>query len=392
MARVRSCCCPAKPASASPGLSSHCVSVCRNEPRFRIGYYCSPHHVNSALWPVVAQLQRAAGHLREDAPSLKLEKLERLLGQAGEFGEDAALLLAELMGLPLNGSYAAPGGTPQEKKARLFGILLAQMEGLSRQRPMLVVLEDAHWLDPTSAELFERVVDRIRVLPILLVATLRPDVPTPWTNFPHVTLLSLNRLGRPASRKLIQMAAGERSLPPIVIEAILSRTEGVPLFVEELTKAVLESAIWKTTAGHGDLELAGPLPPLAIPATLQDSLMARLDRLAPAREVAQIAAVHRPGVRRGRRQGGRRISRAAADGGARSAVPGGTHPTTWHAAASCVQLQARARPRRGLRHLAQIIPSAAACAHRASDRAVAARDRGGPARDRRPSFHRRRPA
>ena len=262
----------------------------RNEPRVRIGYYCSPQHVNSALWPVVAQLQRAAGYLREDAPSLKLEKLEQLLGKAGEFGEDAAPLLAELMGLPLDGRYAAPGGTPQEKKARLFGILLAQMEGLSRQRPMLVVLEDAHWLDPTSAELFERLVDRIRVLPILLVATLRPDVPTPWTNFPHVTLLSLNRLGRPASRTLIQMSAGERSLPPIVIEAILSRTEGVPLFVEELTRAVLESAIWKTTAGHGDLELAGPLPPLAIPATLQDSLMARLDRLAPVREVAQIAA------------------------------------------------------------------------------------------------------
>ncbi|WP_063697702.1 alpha/beta fold hydrolase [Bradyrhizobium centrolobii] len=262
----------------------------RNEPRFRIGYYCSPHHVNSTLWPVVAQLQRAAGHLREDAPLLKLEKLERLLGQAGEFGEDAAPLLAELIGLPLEGGSAAPGGTPQEKKARLFGILLAQMERLARRLPMLVVLEDAHWLDPTSAEWFERVVDRIRVLPILLVATLRPDVPTPWTNFPHVTLLSLNRLGRPASRSLIQMAAGERSLPPIVIEAILSRTEGVPLFVEELTKAVIESAIWKTTAGHGDLELAGPLPPLAIPATLQDSLMVRLDRLAPARDVAQIAA------------------------------------------------------------------------------------------------------
>jgi class 3 adenylate cyclase/pimeloyl-ACP methyl ester carboxylesterase len=262
----------------------------RNEPLFRIGYYCSPHHVNSALWPVIAQLQRAAGYLREDTPSLKLEKLERFLGKTGEFAEDAAPLLAELMGLPLDGRYAAPGGTPQEKKARLFGILLAQLEGLSRQRPMLMVLEDAHWLDPTSEELFERVVDRIRVLPILLVATLRPDVPTPWTNFPHVTFLSLNRLGRPASRTLIQMAAGERSLPPIVIEAILSRTEGVPLFVEELTKAVLEAAIWKTTGGDGALELAGPLPPLAIPATLQDSLMARLDRLAPAREVAQIAA------------------------------------------------------------------------------------------------------
>jgi class 3 adenylate cyclase/pimeloyl-ACP methyl ester carboxylesterase len=263
----------------------------RNEPRFQIGYSCSPHHVDSALWPVVVQLQRAAGYLREDAPSLKLEKLEQLLDKAGGFGEDATPLLAELMGLPLNGRYVAPGGTPQEKKARVFGILLAQMEGLSHQRPMLIVLEDAHWLDPTSAELFERMVDRIRVLPILLVATLRPDVPTPWTNFPHVTFLSLNRFGRPASRALIQSAAGGRQLPSIVIEAILSRTEGVPLFVEELTKAVLESVIWKTTAGDGGrLELVGPLPPLAIPATLQESLMARLDRLAPAREVAQIAA------------------------------------------------------------------------------------------------------
>src|SRR4029077_13739579 len=156
---------------------------------------------------------------------------------------------------------------------------------------MLVVLEDAHWLDPTSAELFDRMGDRNRGLPIPLVATLRPDELMPWTNFPRVTLLSLNRLGRPASRKLIQMAAGERSLPPIVIEAILSRTEGVPLFVEELTKAVLESGIWKTTAGDGDLELAGPLPPLAIPATLEDSLMARLDRLAPAREIADRKSV-----------------------------------------------------------------------------------------------------
>jgi class 3 adenylate cyclase/pimeloyl-ACP methyl ester carboxylesterase len=262
----------------------------RSEPRFRIGYYCSPHHVNSALWPVIAHLQRAAGHLHEDTPPLKLEKLDRLVGQAGEFGDDAVPRLAEVMGLPLGGGYVPPGGTPQEKKARLFGILLAQMEGLSRQRPMLMVLEDAHWLDPTSEELFERMVDRLRGLPILLVATLRPDVPTPWTNFPHVTLLSLNRLGRTACRTLIQMAAGARSLPPVVIEAILSRTEGVPLFVEELTKAVLEATIWKTSGRAGDLELAGPLPPLAIPATLQDSLMARLDRLAPAREVAQIAA------------------------------------------------------------------------------------------------------
>jgi class 3 adenylate cyclase len=262
----------------------------RNEPRFRIGYSCSPYHVNSPLWPVVAQLQRAAEYLRDDAPSLKLEKLEQLLRKAGGLGEDAVPLLADLMGLPLDRRYAAAVGTPQEKKARVFGVLLAQVEGLANQRPMLVVLEDVHWIDPTSTELFDRVVDRIRRLPVLLVATLRPEAPPPWTNFPHATLLSLNRLGRPASLALIERTAGERPLPPIVIEAILSRTEGVPLFVEELTKAVLESGILRPTDSDGPLEFAGPLPPLAIPATLQDSLMARLDCLAAVREVAQIAA------------------------------------------------------------------------------------------------------
>jgi class 3 adenylate cyclase/pimeloyl-ACP methyl ester carboxylesterase len=262
----------------------------RGQSHFRIAYSCSPHHVNSALWPVITQLERAAGYSRDDTWSVKLDRLKGLLHQAGEPVGDAVPLLAELLGLPLGGRYPVPSGTPQERKARVFGVLLAQMEGLARQRPVLLVLEDAHWLDPTTTELFDRLADRIRHLPVLLLATFRPEAAPPWTGFPHATLLSLNRLGRSGSQALIERTAGERLLPRAVVEAILSRTEGVPLFVEELTKTVLELGILKTTTDDGSLELSGPLPPLAIPATLQDSLMARLDRLAPAREVAQIAA------------------------------------------------------------------------------------------------------
>jgi class 3 adenylate cyclase len=186
----------------------------RNEPRFQIEYSCSPYYANSALWPVVVQIQRAAGYLRDDAPALKLAKLEQLFGQAAVGSrEDAIPLLAELMGLPLEGRYAAPGGTPQEKKARVFVALSAQVEGLARQRPTLLVLEDAHWLDPTSAELFDRMIDRIRHLPVLFVATLRPETSSPWTNLPHATVLGLNRLGRQASQALVERTAGKRSLP-----------------------------------------------------------------------------------------------------------------------------------------------------------------------------------
>ena len=246
--------------------------------------------MNSSLWPVITQLERAAGYSRDDTASAKLDRLEELLRQASEPLAQAVPPLAELLGLPLDGRYAVPGGTPQERKARIFTVLLAQLDGLAHQRPVLVVLEDAHWLDPTTTEFFDRFADRIRRLPVLFVATFRPEAAPPWASYPHATLLSLNRLGRSGCQALIERTAGARPLPPVVVEAILSRTEGVPLFVEELTKTFLESGILKETTEHGSLELDGALPPLAIPATLQDSLMARLDRRAPTREVAQVAA------------------------------------------------------------------------------------------------------
>ena len=151
-----------------------------------------------------------------------------------------------------------------------------------------MVLEDAHWLDPTSRELFDQIVDRLQRLPVLLVVTFRPVLSPPWIGFPHVTLLTLNRLTQLQARLLVERVAGGKALPSQVIEQILARTEGVPLFTEELTKTVLESKLLGDGGDH--YVLAGPLPPLAIPATLHDSLMARLDRLGPVKEVAQIGA------------------------------------------------------------------------------------------------------
>ncbi len=281
--------------SGEPGIGKSRLVVAmrerlQSEDCLPVAYSCSPHHGNSALWPVISQLERAAGFARDEIPSAKFDSLEALLRAAGKPPGDALPLLGELLGLPLDGRYAVPSGTPQERKARIFAILLEQLEGLAHRQPMLVVLEDAQWLDPTTSEFFDRFADRLRQQPVLFVATFRPEWTAPWARHLHATTLSLNRLGRSGSRTLIESTAGNRALPPAIIEAIHSRTEGVPLFVEELTKTVLESGLFAGASGDRSFELRNALPPLAIPETLQDSLVARLDRLAPTREVAQIAA------------------------------------------------------------------------------------------------------
>jgi predicted ATPase len=197
-------------------------------------------------------------------------------------------LFAELLGIPTGTQETIAAMSPLQKKGLLFRTFLAQLEGLAARGAVLIVLEDAHWLDPTSRELFNQIVDRLQRLPVLLVVTFRPDLPPPWIGFPHVTLLTLNRLTKAHARSLVERVTGGKPLPSEVLEEILARTEGVPLFTEELTKTVLESG-FLGDAGDRYI-LAGPLPPLAIPATLHDSLMARLDRLAPVKEVAQIGA------------------------------------------------------------------------------------------------------
>ena len=261
----------------------------RGEGRASLRYQTSPHHTSSALWPVIRQLERAAGlDERDDAPEVRLDRLEALLARAVADPRQAAALLAPLLGLDGSVRYPAMDLPPQQRKEQTLRVLVDQLEGLARRGKVLMVLEDMHWLDPTTRELFDIAVDRLRNLPVLLVATFRPELLPPWTAFPHVTLLTLDRLARGEAAALVDAVTEGRPLSAIVTEMILERTEGVPLFVEELTKAVLEAGP-PQEKDTGSLGLGGPPPP-AIPSTLEGSLMARLDRLASAKLVAQIGA------------------------------------------------------------------------------------------------------
>src|SRR5262245_39028751 len=258
------------------------------EPNPTIRYYCSPYHVNSALHPVMEQLERAAGFEPEDRPERKLDKLELLIRGTDDVAA-VAPLFAALLSIPAGSRYGALNMSAQRQRELTIAALLDQLGGLAARQPVLMVLEDSHWLDPTSTELFERVIERSQTLPLMLLITFRPEFAPPWTSYLHVTSLTLNRLGRRHSTEMIAAVAGGKPLPAAILDQIWAKTEGVPLFVEELTKTVLEPGLLED---RGDrYELAGPLPPLAIPATLQDSLMARLDRFVAVKEVAQIGAV-----------------------------------------------------------------------------------------------------
>ena len=252
-------------------------------------YHGSPYHINSALFPILDQLKRAAGFGQDDVAEMKLVKLEALLLSAVPGAQSAIPLIAEHLAIPTGDRYPSRELAPEQKKAETFQALLAQLDGLAAKHPVLMTAEDVHWFDPTSFKLFDLIVDRIERLPVLLVVTFRPEFTPRWTDRQHVTLLTLNRLGRDEGTALIDQLSGGRSLPPEIQTHILDKTEGVPLFVEELTKAVLESGLLREVAER--YELIAPLPPLAIPSTLQDSLLARLDRVASAKEVAQIGAV-----------------------------------------------------------------------------------------------------
>jgi class 3 adenylate cyclase/predicted ATPase len=259
------------------------------EPHFALSYFCSAYHTNSALHPVVAQLERAAGFASQDEPGDRLDKLEALLAQGAERLDEAAPLVGALLGVPTDERYRAPNLSPQRQKQRTFEVLIEQLAGLSRERPVLQAYEDLHWADPSTLELLDMVVERARVLPVLVVITHRPQFIPPWSGQAHVTALPLHRLGRRQGAAMALEVTGGKALPAEILAQILERTDGVPLFVEELTRTMLESGLL-TDAGER-YELTGPLPALAIPANLHDSLMARLDRLAPVKELAQTGAV-----------------------------------------------------------------------------------------------------
>jgi class 3 adenylate cyclase/predicted ATPase len=261
-----------------------------SEPHLHLRYFCSPYHQDSALFPFIEQLGRASGFGREDPPSIRLEKLAALLAGAAPLDKDLDkdfAFLADLLSLPASERHPLPNLSPQRKKERTLEALIRQLEALSQRQPLVMVLEDAHWIDPTSRELLDLVVSRVSSLPVLLIVTSRPDFQPPWTGQPQVWVLALTRLDQRERIALAIQVAG-KALPDEVVAQIADRTDGVPLFVEELTKGVLESGLLREEADRYVLDDA--FPPLAIPSTLHDSLLARLDRLAPVRLVAQIGA------------------------------------------------------------------------------------------------------
>jgi class 3 adenylate cyclase/predicted ATPase len=277
--------------SGEPGIGKSRLTAAlseaiEGEPLTGLRCFCSPHHQDSALYPFIDQLERAAGFARDDTAVQKLEKLRRLLASGAD--DDEIELLAELLSLP--SSAADLNFSPQRKRRKVFEAFLHQLEALARTRPVLMVFEDAHWIDPSSRELLDLTLDRVPGLDVLLVVTFRPEFEHGWSGQPHVSILALNRLGEGDGAALVERLAGNAGLSHEIVEEIVERADGVPLFVEELTRAVLESA---DRDNRVDAVLgASPLPNLAIPATLHASLMARLDRLGPvAKEVAQIGAV-----------------------------------------------------------------------------------------------------
>src|SRR5438477_443316 len=277
--------------SGEPGigksrLTAALSDMIAEEPHTRLRWFCSPHHQDSALYPTIAQLERAAGFARTDSADEKLGKARDLLADGA--ADDEFELLAELLSLP--NAAAALNISPQRKRERLFEALLHQLAELSRHKPVLGVCEDAHWIDPTSRALLDLMVERVKHLPVLLVITFRPEFQAPWGGQPHVTSFALNRLGGREVGALVLGIAGNAPLGSEVVAEIVERTDGVPLFVEELTKAVLEHVAQEDRLAG--LPSSSPVSALAVPATLHASLTARLDRIGgAAREIAQIGAV-----------------------------------------------------------------------------------------------------
>jgi predicted ATPase/class 3 adenylate cyclase len=260
-----------------------------DEPLIPLSCCCSPYHASTALYPVVSSLERAAGFARDDGAKARLDKLEALLAHGTDALSEAVPLLAALLGIETGERYPVPKLSSQHQKQRTIEVLVEQVEGLAAKQPVLAVYEDVHWVDPTTVELLGLLIERVQRLPVLALITFRPEFRPPWTGHAHAMQLSLSRLTRRHGQALVAAVTGGKTLPDDVLDHILAKTDGVPLFVEELTKAVLESGLLTDAGDH--YTLAGPLVPLAIPATLRDSLMARLDRMGSAKIVAQIGAV-----------------------------------------------------------------------------------------------------
>jgi predicted ATPase/class 3 adenylate cyclase len=278
-----------EPGIGKSRMSNTFLDSVAKEPHIKIRYHCSPHHINSPFFPIINQLERAARFEREDSADTRLDKLEAVLSQAGDASLADAPLYAALLSIPSDSRYPPLNLTPQRQKELTITALTRQLLGLVRSQQVLFLIEDVHWVDATTLETITRTIPLIRMAPVFLLITFRPEFMPPWLDHSHVTMLRLNRLPREQVGAMVIDMTDGMELPPEVYDQIIRKTDGVPLFVEELTKTVLES---------GQLHVAGdryiatrPLRSFAIPETLHDSLIARLDRLASIKEIAQIGAV-----------------------------------------------------------------------------------------------------
>lgn len=260
-----------------------------HEPHTRLRYQCSPHHINSALHPLITQLERVAAFKADDTAEQKLDKLEAVLAVEKSRIQVVAPLFAALLSIPFGSRYPPLKLSPTQQRRRTLAAMLEQFEALAQRRPILFVFEDLHWADATSVELLALTFERMRALPVLALFTFRPEFEPPWADPPATSTLPLARLDRKNVESIVSHLTGGRSLPAEVMKQIVAKTDGNPLFVEELTKAVLEMRILVQDAEA--YRLSGPLPPLAIPDTLQASLISRLDGLPNAKEIGQIGAV-----------------------------------------------------------------------------------------------------
>ena len=258
-----------------------------NEPHTTLRHQCSPYHSGSALFPFTTLLTRSAGITAEDTPEQRLDKLERVLVPATSAADLTVPIFAALLSIPLGNRYPPLHLSAAQQRRQTFTALLDQFEFQARQQPLLVIVEDLHWADATSLEFLAMAVERLERLPVLAILTSRPELDLAWPERPTTNTLALTRLHRPESSAMIYGIAGQ-SLPDRLVATIVERTDGIPLFIEELTKAVLDVGL---VGGKLDeQQFAGLLAPLTVPVSLRDSLMARLDRLSPVKEVAQFGA------------------------------------------------------------------------------------------------------
>jgi class 3 adenylate cyclase/tetratricopeptide (TPR) repeat protein len=251
-------------------------------------FQCSPYHVNSAFWPSIDNIERALRFGRDETPESKLDKLEELI--VTHYGRplNDVRFIAEILSLPFEARYGALTLTPQKHKDETLRALVDMAEAAARKQLSVMLFEDVHWSDPTTLEVLDLLIDRVRTIPLLIVLTHRPEFQPEWTGHGHLMALNLSKLTRAQGTAMVYRLTGGKALPPDLLEQIVSKADGVPLFAEELTKSILESGELKDAGDHYDY--AGSARSITIPATLRDSLMARLDRFTPVKEIAQIGA------------------------------------------------------------------------------------------------------